>query len=185
MFQGRSGSPQVTINRVVAHVHLYYAQDVMPFSSTWLHFCILWRFVVRWSGWQNNLASPHSSHLIPSIIYIQIYYPISMLIMALNLSLIKSTCPLESHQQAWSQIGPRQITSKSSIFSCEGLFLIGSIRNPETRGNSMIMVNVVCLILATILLSLRVYTRVFMLKSWGWDDVLICISYVCPVPWIL
>lgn len=50
--------------------------------------------------------------------------------------------------------------------------------NPETRGPAEIITVSVLLALVTILLGLRVYTRLWISKGFGLDDVLILLAYV-------
>lgn len=50
--------------------------------------------------------------------------------------------------------------------------------DPETRGNALTVFNSVCLGLMTIILGLRLYTRVFVKKWFGWDDFYIVCAYV-------
>lgn len=43
--------------------------------------------------------------------------------------------------------------------------------NPVTRGYSLVYVNVILLFVALLLFSLRMYTRAFISRSLGWDDL--------------
>jgi hypothetical protein len=52
--------------------------------------------------------------------------------------------------------------------------------NPATRGPALLVLNSVFLAISSIFVLLRVYTRVFMVKSFGWDDLYICIGQVRP-----
>lgn len=47
----------------------------------------------------------------------------------------------------------------------------GNLTNPVTRGYSLVYVNVILLFVALILFSLRMYTRAFISRSLGWDDL--------------
>lgn len=51
--------------------------------------------------------------------------------------------------------------------------------NPETRGPSAIITVSVLLGLVTLLLVARIYTRVYISRGFGLDDVLILLAYVC------
>ena len=53
--------------------------------------------------------------------------------------------------------------------------------NPETHGPALTIVNSVFLGLATIAIVLRVYTRLFVRKWFGWDDAFIILAYVSRV----
>jgi len=53
--------------------------------------------------------------------------------------------------------------------------------NPVTRGPALIVVNAIFLSIATIVIILRVYSRLFVRKWWGWDDVFICLAYLSTV----
>jgi hypothetical protein len=50
--------------------------------------------------------------------------------------------------------------------------------NPHTRGSSLIIVNAVFLGIATIVVLLRLYTRLFVRRWFGLDDVFICCAFV-------
>lgn len=50
--------------------------------------------------------------------------------------------------------------------------------NPETRGNALIVFNSVFLVLMTIILGLRLYSRLIMKRWFGWDDFFIICAYV-------
>jgi hypothetical protein len=50
--------------------------------------------------------------------------------------------------------------------------------NPVTRGHELTVVNSVFLALATVFLGLRIYTRLFVRKWFGIDDVCIVLAYV-------
>lgn len=52
--------------------------------------------------------------------------------------------------------------------------------NPETRGPALIIVNAVFISLCTITLFLRLYTRIFIKRWFGSDDVFIILAYVRP-----
>jgi hypothetical protein len=50
--------------------------------------------------------------------------------------------------------------------------------NPETRGNALTILNSVFLSFAAIFIGLRLYTRMFVRKWFGWDDVFIVLGFV-------
>lgn len=51
--------------------------------------------------------------------------------------------------------------------------------NPEVRGNGLTILNAVFLGLATIFVALRLYSRLYVRKWFGLDDVLIVLGFVC------
>jgi hypothetical protein len=53
--------------------------------------------------------------------------------------------------------------------------------NPTTRGPTLVIVNGVFLGIATLAVLLRLYTRLFVKRWFGWDDVFICCAYVRSV----
>lgn len=56
--------------------------------------------------------------------------------------------------------------------------------NPEKRGPVAIITVSVLLGIVTILLAVRIYTRLRISQGFGWDDVLIMLAYVgdhCPL----
>jgi hypothetical protein len=50
--------------------------------------------------------------------------------------------------------------------------------NPETSGDALLVVNSVFVALAALALILRLYTRLVVLKFFGWDDTFITIAFV-------
>ena len=50
--------------------------------------------------------------------------------------------------------------------------------NPETRGEGIVVMEIVLLVLCFIVVALRVWTRAFQSKSFGIDDVLIIFNLV-------
>ena len=54
--------------------------------------------------------------------------------------------------------------------------------NPETRGPELIIVNSVFLAFATVFIGMRLYTRIFVKKWFGLDDVFIILAYVWYTP---
>lgn len=50
--------------------------------------------------------------------------------------------------------------------------------NPETRGQSLIIVNAVFLGLATVVVVLRLFTRLVVRRWFGWDDIWIVFAFV-------
>jgi hypothetical protein len=50
--------------------------------------------------------------------------------------------------------------------------------NPETRGNGLLVVNTVFLVLTLVAVTLRIYTRVFVQKWFGLDDTLALFALV-------
>jgi hypothetical protein len=58
----------------------------------------------------------------------------------------------------------------------------GNYKNPETRGQVGIVVQeAVLMSLCVIVVILRVYTRKFLAKNFGLDDVLIILALVCDI----
>jgi hypothetical protein len=53
--------------------------------------------------------------------------------------------------------------------------------DPITRGYSLIYVNVVLLFFALLTFSLRIYTRAYISRSLGWDDLAMAIGVLCTV----
>jgi hypothetical protein len=53
--------------------------------------------------------------------------------------------------------------------------------NPETRGPALVIINGIFLVIATVFLSLRVYCRITITKSFGWDDMLVFLGYTFMV----
>lgn len=54
----------------------------------------------------------------------------------------------------------------------------GNHLNPETRGNTLIIVNIVLMSLVTFVVFLRLYVRVYLLRWFGIDDLFIIIALV-------
>lgn len=50
--------------------------------------------------------------------------------------------------------------------------------NPETRGPAVIIVLAIFLAIVTLLIAIRIYTRIFVSRGFGLDDVLIILAYV-------
>lgn len=50
--------------------------------------------------------------------------------------------------------------------------------DPVTRGPALIIINIIFVSLCTILLFLRLYTRIFVKRWFGSDDVFIILAYV-------
>lgn len=50
--------------------------------------------------------------------------------------------------------------------------------NPETRDSSLLIVNSILLILASIVFFLRLYTRIFIKRWFGWDDSFMIVTWV-------
>lgn len=50
--------------------------------------------------------------------------------------------------------------------------------NPDTRGNALIILNSIFLAFMTVILGLRLYTRLVVKRWFGWDDVFIISAYV-------
>jgi hypothetical protein len=50
--------------------------------------------------------------------------------------------------------------------------------HPVTRGNTLVIINFCLLPLTVIIVMLRMYTRAFIMRSFGGDDILICIALV-------
>lgn len=53
-----------------------------------------------------------------------------------------------------------------------------NLTNPETQGPAAIIITSLLLGLVTILLAIRIYTRVWISKGFGLDDILILFAYV-------
>lgn len=53
--------------------------------------------------------------------------------------------------------------------------------DPPTRGHGVLIVNVVCLALAFLIVSLRLYTRIWITCSAGVDDVLIVVGLIFAI----
>lgn len=51
----------------------------------------------------------------------------------------------------------------------------------EGRGDDVLAVATVFFILTWLTVSLRVYTRAVMLKTWGWDDWMMVITLVSDI----
>ena len=51
--------------------------------------------------------------------------------------------------------------------------------DPVKHGPALTVVNVLFFVLMTVVLTLRLYSKVIVKKSFGLDDVLICFSWVC------
>jgi len=52
-------------------------------------------------------------------------------------------------------------------------------RASESRGYQVTIANVVCLMFALVLVSLRVYTRLVIVRKRFWEDTAIIIAMVC------
>jgi hypothetical protein len=50
--------------------------------------------------------------------------------------------------------------------------------DPQTLGNSIVVVNALLLTLMVVSLGLRLYVRVKLTRWYGWDDSLICVAAV-------
>jgi hypothetical protein len=53
--------------------------------------------------------------------------------------------------------------------------------NPSTRGFSLVYLNVILLFMALITFSLRMYTRAFISRSLGWDDLAMTIGVMFTI----
>jgi hypothetical protein len=51
--------------------------------------------------------------------------------------------------------------------------------DPVKQGPALIAVNAAFFSLMTAVLILRIFTKVFVKKSFGFDDIFICFSWVC------
>lgn len=60
-------------------------------------------------------------------------------------------------------------------------FPIPNYKDPETQGSALLTVNAVFLALVTTFVVLRIYTRVYLKRWFGLDDVFIIIAYVFTV----
>lgn len=54
----------------------------------------------------------------------------------------------------------------------------GNYHDPETRGNGLIIVNVVLMSIVTFVVCLRLYVRIYLLRWFGIDDLFIIIALV-------
>jgi hypothetical protein len=57
----------------------------------------------------------------------------------------------------------------------------GNYVNPQTRGDSLIIVNAVLMSLVTFVVFLRLYVRIYLLRWFGIDDLFIIIALVSLV----
>jgi hypothetical protein len=57
-------------------------------------------------------------------------------------------------------------------------FPLPNYTNPKTRGESLIIVNAVFLGLTTLVVILRLFTRLVVRRWFGWDDVFIVLAFV-------
>jgi hypothetical protein len=55
---------------------------------------------------------------------------------------------------------------------------VPNITNPVIRGHALVIIAVLFTVFSFITVILRLYTRLYKVKSWGLDDVLICIALV-------
>jgi hypothetical protein len=53
--------------------------------------------------------------------------------------------------------------------------------NPKTHGPALLVVNSLFLALSTIIIGLRIYTRVFIQRWFGLDDALVCAALVFTI----
>jgi hypothetical protein len=53
--------------------------------------------------------------------------------------------------------------------------------NPETRGPDVVILNSVLIFVVTLIVMLRLYVRVFLLRRWGFDDFFIILALVSKV----
>ena len=53
--------------------------------------------------------------------------------------------------------------------------------HPDTRGYSLIYVNVILLFFALLTFTLRIYTRAYISRSLGWDDLAMAIAVLFTV----
>lgn len=54
----------------------------------------------------------------------------------------------------------------------------GNYLNPQTRGNTLIIVNIILMSLVTFVVFLRLYVRVYLLRWFGIDDLFIIVALV-------
>ena len=57
--------------------------------------------------------------------------------------------------------------------------------NPETRGDEIPLMEMILLAICYVVVALRLYTRTFVTKSFGWDDALIIFNMVRVVLHVL
>jgi hypothetical protein len=53
--------------------------------------------------------------------------------------------------------------------------------NPDTRGPALIIINAIFLALCTLFVCLRLYTRIVIQRTLGWDDATLVVGYVFAV----
>lgn len=53
--------------------------------------------------------------------------------------------------------------------------------DPETRGSALLAINIVFIILVTLSIIIRLYSRIYIKHQSGIDDVMIVIAYICTV----
>jgi hypothetical protein len=53
--------------------------------------------------------------------------------------------------------------------------------DPSTRGYSLVYVNIILLFFALMIFSLRIYTRAFVSRSLGWDDLAMSIGVLFTI----
>ena len=51
--------------------------------------------------------------------------------------------------------------------------------NPELQGEGIVYMEIALTVLCFLVVGLRIYTRVFLSKSYGWDDTVIIFNLVC------
>ena len=51
--------------------------------------------------------------------------------------------------------------------------------NPETRGNALVVINSILIIVVAIVVALRLYVRLVVKRWFGTDDALIILALVC------
>jgi hypothetical protein len=57
---------------------------------------------------------------------------------------------------------------------------IPNYTDPHTRGPALLIVNLTFIAICTIMVALRMYTRVIVVRWFGWDDVFILFALVSP-----
>jgi hypothetical protein len=53
--------------------------------------------------------------------------------------------------------------------------------NPHTRGPALLIINSIFLVLCTVFVALRMYTRIHLVRTFGWDDVSLLVGFVFAV----
>lgn len=60
--------------------------------------------------------------------------------------------------------------------------VVPNFTNPHVRTGGHIVVSSGFLPLSTLLLALRLYTKIHVMRAFGWDDITILCAWLCAVP---